>query len=1330
MPFKLRLNKKRQYNVVSKSLFVICVELLDGTSIECTLSAESSGQECLHNVCQRLGLQQPEFFGLRYVARGNGIVGGTGSSRQGQNQALRTRGLGIQGAMCANSETQPLLRWVEMDRPLKRQLDKKARDPCLYLRVMYYVSGVSLLTDEMTRYHYFLQLKMDVIEGRMSVSPKQAVILASYSMQAEFGNHDPERHTAEYLKDFVLFPKHLTECGDDGELNAGWGTALETLTEAVICQHALLVGLPQGTAEEYYILIAQSQDGYGQETFLAKDEAGELVVIGVTLTGIVVGYDSKYYRWRDITNVVINKRCFGIECHSPEETVQFTFEDAAMAKYVWRMCVHQHTFYMQNEQVVESASIAGENGLPFLPQHAGDLGSNDSGPKGQTLLQGTPPLNNHPHSIHQVAEEEQLPGSSVVSYIRDDMGLEQRVGSCGGGIETGSGQGVADDSYPVLQVHQHIQHLSPQHQQQAHEDVMQWGIPIGVGGTPSVAVQRAQSTSCLDLVTASDADKLRSLLPSYRPAPDYETAMQQKYGSGEGGGRGHGEEVVGRGSGGIGGEALGRLGRMGDAGAILHTSHMGLLYSSQPEIHQTHLQEVRGRYGSVVGGHYPKQYPDVARVMEGMYISGASRGGGGAGEAGAGENHLSVGNGALSAANHVVHTHSTPDLDVVEGHLARDIHQILHLYKPPPPYPSGAGEVGWSGVGSRGVACQSNSTPDLATATGHAALSHGGPPLAAESGLAIIQQRPSFVAMQVSESSPDLVSTRGSVGTQGYQAANAYAAIMAMPSHQQEQDYQHQYHNQVQRLNQSTLPQQQFRQAFDTIPEPIYENVPLPWAEGGRVEEGEDPNRRKGPAEAAAESGRSATPLAQVGFNDYGGSGRGSSASTSNQEGGTPTPGSVGSLVGSAVAPLKGLPPEGSGGGRNKKKRRGVDGSSEKQGRHRKWGGLLAVGRSKNRSKANEAESWEQGSAEDGVGDDSIILGLLAMPKESVCQAIEKKLEGGQLFVEFERLPRKRPDAVFTTALLPENVPRNRYPDVLPYEDNRVRLTPSKDNKTGYINASHINVITNRSSSTVGSQRQAHHARRQHYSQQGQQQRCPYIAAQAPLPETRTHFWRMVWEFQVNLVASLTSPNTLPSSGGSIPPSTYAPYYPTPSSVPGEPKCMEFGEFQVWNEVSTPSEDGAGDAGDNEVRGGQGGCTASRLRLVHVPSRQHRRVWVLSYPHWGEQGCPIGPSHFLGFLEELNSVRQQSALETGDCGGTGKENISTTLVLCGAGAGRTGVLLLCDILLYSLDYCQELDVARILGQLRRQRMHLVQTVAQYRFVHTLLLHYLKHSRLI
>ncbi|CAG2058269.1 unnamed protein product [Timema podura] len=455
MPFKLRLKKSRQYNVVSKSLFVICVELLDGTSIECTLSAESVGRECLDNVCQRLGLHQPEFFGLRYLSH----------------------------------QSQP--RWVEMNQPLKKQLDKHAREPNLYLRVMFYVSGVVLLHDEMTRYHYFLQLKLDVIEGRIGCNHKQAVLLASYSMQAEFGNHDLERHTAEYLKDFALFPKHLTKEGQ-----------LENLTEAVICQHAALGGLSQGTAEEYYILAAQQLDGYGQETFMAKDDTGVEVIIGISLNGIIITYESiqtsKFFRWNDIANVVNHKRGFSIEGQPPYETLNFQFPEPESARYIWSMCINQHRFYMQHKQELEDP---GRQNL-----HSEDQGCT-------TLFQGG-------------SEDCQLLDS------RDELDMSVP----GGGME--------------------------------------WDM----------AIQRAQSTSCLDLSkNSSDLDMLRSLLPSYRPAPDYETAIQQKFPNA--------------------GQANNNI--------SIRPNHQigGILYSSQPEIHQANaIQENLNSYRNF------KHYPDVAQV--------------------------------------------------------------------------------------------------------------------------------------------------------------------------------------------------------------------------------------------------------------------------------------------------------------------------------------------------------------------------------------------------------------------------------------------------------------------------------------------------------------------------------------------------------------------------------------------------------------------------------------------------------------------------------------------------------------------------------------------
>ncbi len=45
MPFKIKLKKtKQQYNVASKAMYVIKVELLDNTLLECTLTAESTGK--------------------------------------------------------------------------------------------------------------------------------------------------------------------------------------------------------------------------------------------------------------------------------------------------------------------------------------------------------------------------------------------------------------------------------------------------------------------------------------------------------------------------------------------------------------------------------------------------------------------------------------------------------------------------------------------------------------------------------------------------------------------------------------------------------------------------------------------------------------------------------------------------------------------------------------------------------------------------------------------------------------------------------------------------------------------------------------------------------------------------------------------------------------------------------------------------------------------------------------------------------------------------------------------------------------------------------------
>ena len=71
---------------------------------------------------------------------------------------------------------------------------------------------------------------------------------------------------------------------------------------------------------------------------------------------------------------------------------------------------------------------------------------------------------------------------------------------------------------------------------------------------------------------------------------------------------------------------------------------------------------------------------------------------------------------------------------------------------------------------------------------------------------------------------------------------------------------------------------------------------------------------------------------------------------------------------------------------------------------------------------------------------------------------LESRLEEGQLFKEFDQIPRKSPTDNCDVAARPENKDRNRFKDVHPYDKNRVKLAATKPNPTGYINASHVKV--------------------------------------------------------------------------------------------------------------------------------------------------------------------------------------------------------------------------------------------------------------------------------
>uniref|UniRef100_A0A671V4P5 protein-tyrosine-phosphatase n=1 Tax=Sparus aurata TaxID=8175 RepID=A0A671V4P5_SPAAU len=311
LPFGLKLKRTRRYTVSSKSCLVTRIQLLNGEFVEFTLSVESTGQECLEAVAQRLELREITYFSLWYFNK--------------QNQQ----------------------RWIDLEKPLKKQLDKYGLEPTVYFGVVFYIPSITQLQQEITRYQYYLQLKKDVLDGRISCSLEQAIRLASLAVQADFGDFN-RYDSQEFLQKFVLFPIDWIQ--DE--------RVLEEATQKVALLYQSFRGLSAPDAEMLYMQEVEKMEGYGQESYQAKDSTGTDVALGSCLDGIFVkhknGRPLLLFRWNEINNMSHNRSFFALELTNREESVQFQTEDMETSKYVCRMCLARLKFYKINKSSLQT----------------------------------------------------------------------------------------------------------------------------------------------------------------------------------------------------------------------------------------------------------------------------------------------------------------------------------------------------------------------------------------------------------------------------------------------------------------------------------------------------------------------------------------------------------------------------------------------------------------------------------------------------------------------------------------------------------------------------------------------------------------------------------------------------------------------------------------------------------------------------------------------------------------------------------------------------------------------------------------------------------------
>ncbi|KAF4803508.1 Band 4.1-like protein 4A [Turdus rufiventris] len=159
----------------------------------------------------------------------------------------------------------------------------------LYFGIKFYAEDPCKLKEEITRYQFFLQVKQDVLQGRLPCPINTAAQLGAYIIQSELGDYDPYKHTAGYVSEYRFVPDQKEELED----------AIERI-------HKTLMGQVPAEAEVNYLGVAKSLEMYGVDLHPVYGENKSEYFLGLTPIGVVVYKNKKQvgkYFWPRITKV-------------------------------------------------------------------------------------------------------------------------------------------------------------------------------------------------------------------------------------------------------------------------------------------------------------------------------------------------------------------------------------------------------------------------------------------------------------------------------------------------------------------------------------------------------------------------------------------------------------------------------------------------------------------------------------------------------------------------------------------------------------------------------------------------------------------------------------------------------------------------------------------------------------------------------------------------------------------------------------------------------------------------------------------------------------------
>nr|XP_019793843.2 protein 4.1 isoform X13 [Tursiops truncatus] len=274
------------------------VSLLDDTVYECVVEKHAKGQDLLKRVCEHLNLLEEDYFSLAIWDN-------------------------------ATSKT-----WLDSAKEIKKQVRGVPWN--FTFNVKFYPPDPAQLTEDITRYYLCLQLRQDIVAGRLPCSFATLALLGSYTIQSELGDYDPELHGADYVSDFKLAPNQTKE-----------------LEEKVMELHKSYRSMTPAQADLEFLENAKKLSMYGVDLHKAKDLEGVDIILGVCSSGLLVYKDKlriNRFPWPKVLKISYKRSSFFIKIRPGEQeqyesTIGFKLPSYRAAKKLWKVCVEHHTFF-------------------------------------------------------------------------------------------------------------------------------------------------------------------------------------------------------------------------------------------------------------------------------------------------------------------------------------------------------------------------------------------------------------------------------------------------------------------------------------------------------------------------------------------------------------------------------------------------------------------------------------------------------------------------------------------------------------------------------------------------------------------------------------------------------------------------------------------------------------------------------------------------------------------------------------------------------------------------------------------------------------------------